>query len=98
MKDEEKKKTEKAFHDFLPPSVVKDLKAKRVFAFIYLWQVSWGQNTVFQQTAERFECVTIFFGDIVGFNLLTADRNAVEVFTFTHFLLSMQWNCNFDPH
>ena len=36
MKDEEKKKTEKAFHDFLPPSVVKDLKAKRVFAFIYL--------------------------------------------------------------
>ena len=44
----------------------------------------------FQQTAERFECVTIFFGDIVGFNHLTADCNAVEVFIFTHFLLSMQ--------
>ena len=28
--DEEKKKTEKAFHDFLPPSVVKDIKNKKV--------------------------------------------------------------------
>ena len=28
--DEEKKKTEKAFHDFLPPSVVKDLKENKV--------------------------------------------------------------------
>ena len=36
---------------------------------------------VFQQTAERFECVTIFFGDIVGFNLMTADCNAIEVKT-----------------
>ena len=32
IKDEEKKKTEKAFHDFLPPSVVKDIKSKRVLA------------------------------------------------------------------
>ena len=29
--DEEKKKTEKAFHDFLPPSVVKDIKNKKVW-------------------------------------------------------------------
>ena len=28
--DEEKKKTEKAFHDFLPPSVVRDIKNKKV--------------------------------------------------------------------
>ena len=28
--DEEKKKTEKAFHDFLPPSVVRDLKNNKV--------------------------------------------------------------------
>ena len=58
--DEEKKKTEKAYHDFLPPSIVKDIKMKK-------------------QTAERFDCVTIFFGDIVGFNSLTSDCSALEV-------------------
>ena len=35
----------------------------------------------FQQTAERFECVTVFFGDIVGFNQLTADCSALQVLT-----------------
>ena len=30
--DEEKKKTEKAFHDFLPPSVVRDIKNKKVIS------------------------------------------------------------------
>ena len=33
--DEEKKKTEKAFHDFLPPSVVKDIKNKKVLAWLW---------------------------------------------------------------
>jgi len=61
--DEEKKKTEKAFHDFLPPSIVKDIKEKK-------------------QTAERFQCVTVFFGDIVGFNHLTADCSPLELIEF----------------
>ena len=33
--DEEKKKTEKAFHDFLPPSIVKDIKEKKVSFIIH---------------------------------------------------------------
>ena len=33
--DEEKKKTEKAFHDILPPSVVRDIKNKKVKVTIY---------------------------------------------------------------
>ena len=30
-------------------------------------------------SAESFDCVTIFFGDIVGFNDLTNDCTATEV-------------------
>ena len=29
--EQEKRKTEKAFHDFLPSSVVRDIKKKKVF-------------------------------------------------------------------
>ena len=85
ISDEEKKKTEKAFHDFLPPSVVIDIKSKRVFIaklhhYKYIDSILLMSSLFgFQQTAERFECVTIFFGDIVGFNLMTADCNAIEV-------------------
>ena len=32
-----------------------------------------------QVSAENFDCVTIFFGDIVGFNDLTNDCSATEV-------------------
>ena len=31
-----------------------------------------------QVSAENFDCVTIFFGDIVGFNDLTNDCSATE--------------------
>ena len=37
------------------------------------------EKSILQQTAERFECVTVFFGDIVGFNQLTSDCTALEV-------------------
>ena len=70
--DQEKMKTEKAFHDFLPQTIVRDIKLKKV-------------------SAENFECVTIFFGDIVGFNDLTNDCSAVELIDFmNHFY------CNLD--
>ena len=49
-----------AFHDFLPTTVVRDLKKKKILA-------------------ENFSCVTIFFGDIIGFNELTSDCSANEV-------------------
>ena len=34
--DEEKKKPEKAFHDFLPPSVVRDLKNNKVSGIFFI--------------------------------------------------------------
>ena len=34
--DNEKMKTEKAFHDFLPKSIVKELKQKRVCYHMYV--------------------------------------------------------------
>ena len=78
--DEEKKKTEKAFHDFLPPSVVRDLKNNKVeWNIFYNFQLMIIISYTIQQTAEHFECVTIFFGDIIGFNVLSADCSAVEV-------------------
>ncbi|XP_071748838.1 uncharacterized protein [Lepeophtheirus salmonis] len=61
--DAEKMKTEKAFHDFLPKTVVRDLKRKRVLA-------------------ENFDCVTVFFGDIIGFNDLTSDCTPSELIDF----------------
>jgi len=70
--DQEKMKTEKAFHDFLPLTIVRDIKLKKV-------------------SAENFDCVTIFFGDIVGFNDLTNDCSATELIDFmNHFY------CNLD--
>ena len=93
--DQEKMKTEKAFHDFLPLTIVRDIKLKKVVIFI--WQFFWlGATThegsdskkglfpppwqlFIQVSAENFDCVTIFFGDIVGFNDLTNDCSATEV-------------------
>ena len=92
--DQEKMKTEKAFHDFLPLTIVRDIKLKKVFIFIrqFFWlgvttQRKWYQKWQFppprqffiQVSAENFDCVTIFFGDIVGFNDLTNDCSATEV-------------------
>ena len=34
---------------------------------------------MYQILAENFDCVTIFFGDIIGFNELTSDCTANEV-------------------
>merc|ERR1711892_36329 len=61
--EQEKDKTEKAFHVFLPPCVVRDIKRKKV-------------------SAEEFECVTVFYGDIVDFNDLTKDCSPSELMDF----------------
>lgn len=58
--DDEKMKTEKAFYDFLPKSIVSEFKQK-------------------QGMAEKFDCVTVLFGDIVGLTELTSDCTATEV-------------------
>ena len=81
--DQEKMKTEKAFHDFLPLTIVRDIKLKKVpqsrkESFLIFIQVS----------AENFDCVTIFFGDIVGFNDLTNDCSATEAILASHVMLS----------
>ena len=58
--EKEKMKTGKAFHDFLPSGVVKDLKKHNV-------------------AATHFNCVTIFYGEILDFNDLIQDCSASEV-------------------
>ena len=58
--EKEKMKTGKAFHDFLPSGVVKDLKKKNV-------------------AATQFNCVTIFYGEILDFDELIKDCSASEV-------------------
>ena len=74
--EQEKDKTEKAFHDFLPPCVVRDIKRKMVsqheMRFFKL-------NIMIQVSAEEFPCVTVFYGDIVDFNDLTKDCSPSEV-------------------
>ena len=64
--DEEKLKTEKALHEFLPVSVVRNMKTQT------------GNETT-TMMAESFECVTILYGEIVGFDKLTCDSNPNEV-------------------
>ena len=58
--EKEKMKTGKAFHDFLPSGVVKDLKKNNV-------------------AATQFNCVTIFYGEILDFDELIKDCSASEV-------------------
>ena len=58
--EKEKMKTGKAFHDFLPSGVVKDLKKNNV-------------------AATHFNCVTIFYGEILDFDDLIKDCSASEV-------------------
>ena len=83
--DAEKMKTEKAFHDFLPTSVVRDMKRRKVNRFCVSRVVSDGQLTSPQQAgevpvlAEQFDCVTIFYGEILGFPALISDCSASEV-------------------
>ena len=90
--DQEKMKTEKAFHDFLPLTIVRDIKLKKVLE--YRKEYSFLPTDI-QVSAENFDCVTIFFGDIVGFNDLTNDCSATEaIFGFTCFTFKVkhsQW-------
>ena len=77
--DAEKMKTEKAFHDFLPTSVVRDMKRSKVLVMITdilpHSSLQGGEGSVL---AQHFDCVTIFYGEIIGFNGLT-DCSANEV-------------------
>ena len=78
--DAEKMKTEKAFHDFLPASVVRAMKKGKVGLSVrersYMSSSQGVEGTVL---AEHFDCVTIFYGDIIGFSGLISDCSANEV-------------------
>ena len=80
--DAEKMKTEKAFHDFLPTSVVRDMKRSKVMyralslSLDPLQSLQGGEESVL---AQHFDCVTIFYGDIIGFSGLISDCSANEV-------------------
>ena len=73
--DQEKMKTETALHDFLPTSIVRDLKKKKVLKYFSALNI----HLLPQVSAEMYECVTIFFGDIIGFYELTSDCTPTEV-------------------
>jgi hypothetical protein len=64
--DEEKLKTEKALHDFLPVSVVSNMRTQK------------GNETT-DKMAESFDCVTIFYGEVEGLDELISDCSAEEV-------------------
>jgi hypothetical protein len=64
--DEEKRKTEKALHDFLPISVVRNMRTQS------------GNGTT-DMMAESFDCITILYGEVVGFDELICDCSAKEV-------------------
>ena len=91
--DNEKMKTEKAFHDFLPKSIVKELKQKRVCYHMYYFHVT-NTNSYFcvhQVLAENFDFVSIFFADIVDFSALTANCTPNEVKSEVYYLY-VRWN------
>jgi len=64
--DKEKCKTEIAFHDFVPSSIVKRIKSKR------------GK----EDHCQAFDCVTIFYGNMVGIEDLTNECSPSELFNF----------------
>ena len=75
--DSQKQQTEKAFHGFLPPSLVRDMKRDQVTR----WEEPDQRSLIVlsQQTLEEFECVTIFFGEILGFEDIVRDCTPTEV-------------------
>ena len=75
--DSQKQQTEKAFHGFLPPSLVRDMKRDQVTTRED--PVHRFLTEMFQQTLEEFECVTIFFGEILGFEDIVRDCTPTEV-------------------
>ena len=79
--DSQKNQTEKAFHGFLPPSLVRDMKREQVKLDSALLIMNPTETTClcFQPTIEEFECVTIFFGDILGFEEIVTDCTPTEV-------------------
>ena len=81
--DTEKMKTEKAFHDFLPKSIIRDLKRKRVrlVCDFLSFKVSYIVLHL-QVLAEKFDNVTILFGDVVGFVEITANCTPNELIDF----------------
>ena len=86
--DAEKMKTEKAFHDFLPTSVVRDMKRRKVTwsgvpRVVSEMSQQAGEGSVL---AEQFDCVTIFYGEIIGFTALISDCSASEVIIIIIFI------------
>ena len=77
--DAEKMKTEKAFHDFLPTSVVREMKRSKVVLTLLTSPHLSHQGGEGSVLAQHFDCVTIFYGEIIGFNSLISDCSANEV-------------------
>ena len=81
--DKEKCKTEIAFHDFVPSSIVKRIKSKRgkevgcISSFVKYYFL--------QDHCQAFDCVTIFYGNMVGIEDLTEECSPSEVINYLRF-------------
>ena len=90
--DSRKNQTEKAFHGFLPPALVRDMRREQVKHDENLTTRSLTNNLQFpmQPITQEFDCVTIFYGDIIGFDELVADCSPTEVTLLVIFILQLK--------
>ena len=75
---DEKRKTDELLYEMLPKYVAEQLKqGKKVVLLI----PAFFMLSTTQVDAESFDCVTIYFSDIVGFTGMSADATPLEVST-----------------